>query len=554
MKTAAPVTAAGLSALLTAEQHRHRRTFRRATACAAAAAMAGVVLLGLSGWFLAAAAAAGLGGLAAAQAFNYLLPSATIRLLAILRTGGRYGERLLGHGAALRSMAALRAGVFRAVASTPVAQALAWGTGEATTILMQDVAAIEDRQVRRTAPWAAGSALVSGLALTALAGWAPVVSTVACALLVVAVSSLLGRQRRASALVLRNAHGALKDRLGLLAGSSAELRCYGLEVWARDQVEVDSDALLSAQRRLAFDSSRLELLLAVGTGIAAVTAFALAMGQGAPLAALAALSAAMALEGLSPLLRSRPLAETFAEAASRLDRLLLAGTEQEALLQVSPHASIELPLFPAARLAPGARVAIVGPSGCGKTTLVETLIGLRPAAPGRFRLGSVDIVRLTADALRRHFAWLPQDATLLAGTVRENLLLADDKATDADLWDALHDAALDDRVRAAPQGLDTWIGEDGALFSGGERRRLALARAYLSAAPWLLLDEPTEGLDAATETVVLQRLVARLGRTGQGLLAVSHRAAVVECCGQVLQPAAPPVQSTLEYRARAESA
>jgi len=554
VRGSASVCNPALAGLLAAEQHRHRRTFRRATACAVAAAMAGVALLGLSGWFLAAAAAAGLGGLAAAQAFNYLLPSATVRLLAIVRTGGRYGERLFGHGAALRSMAALRSGVFRAVAGAPAAQSLAWRTGEATTVLMQDVAAVEDGQVRRTAPWAAGSALVSGLALTALAGWAPVVSTLASALLVVAVAGRLGRRRRASALLLRDAHGALKDRLGLLAASSAELRCYGLESWARDKVEADSAALLAAQRRLAFDGSRLELLLAAGTGMAAVAALALAMAQGAPSAALAALSAAMALEGLSPLLRNRQLAETIAEAAFRLDGILSTGPEQDVLLQVSPHASIELPLFPTSRLAPGARVAIVGPSGCGKTTLVETLVGLRPAVPGRIRVGSVDIARLTAGALRRHFAWLPQDAGLIAGTVRENLLLADAGATEAELWQALHDAALDDRVRAAPQGLDTWVGEDGALFSGGERRRLALARAYLSAAPWLLLDEPTEGLDPATETVVVQRLAARLGRTGQGLLAVTHRAAMVQCCGQVLQAAAEPVQSTLEYRARAESA
>ena len=550
MKTPAP----GLAALLDAEQRRHRRTFRRAIACAAAAAMPGVALLGLSGWFLAAAAAAGLGGLAAAQAFNYLLPSATVRLLAILRTGGRYGERLLGHGAALRSMAALRSGVFRAVCGAPVAQALARGTGEATTVLMQDVAAIEDRLVRRTAPWAAGSALAGGLALTALAGRAPVVSTVACALLVVAASGRLGRRRRASALLLRDAQGALKDRLGLLAASAAELRCYGLESWARGRVDADSAALLAAQRRLAFDGSRLELLLAVGTGTAAVAAVALAMGQGAPLAALAGLSAAMALEGLSPLLRSRQLAETCAEAAQRLDGLLLAGGEPESGLQVGPHASIEWPLVSASRIPPGARVAIVGPSGCGKTTLVETLVGLRPAVPGRLRLGSVDVARLSAVALRRHFAWLPQDAALIAGTVRDNLLLAHDAATEAGLWDALHDAALDDRMRAAPHGLDTWIGEDGARLSGGERRRLALARAYLSPAPWLLLDEPTEGLDAVTENVVVQRLVARLDRTGQGLLAVSHRAAVVQACGEVLQAGAEPVQSTREYRARAESA
>ncbi len=554
MKKPGVPSCSALQALLAVEQRRHRRIFRGATACAVAAASAGVLLLGLSGWFLAAAAAAGLAGLATAQAFNYLLPSAMVRLLAIVRTGGRYGERLLGHGAVLRAMAAVRAEVFRGVCAAPVAEALAQGTGEATTVLLQDVASIEDRQVRRTAPWAAGGALASGLALTALAGWAPMTSTLACALAVAAASEWLGRDRRPSACLLRQAQGALKDRLALLAASAGELRCYGLESWARDKVEGDSAALLSAQRRLAVDASRLELLLAGGTGAAAATALALAMGQGAALAALAALAAAMALEGLSPLLRNRQLAETFAEAADRLDALLPAQCATLVAPKAGFDAGIELPLLPAARLAPGARVAIVGPSGCGKTTLVETLVGLQPSAPDRIRLGGVDVVRLSAAELRRYFALLPQDAALVAGTFRENLLLACPAASDADLWNALYDAALEDRVRAAPRGLDTWIGEDGALLSGGERRRLALARAYLYGAPWLLLDEPTEGLDAATESVVVQRLNARLDRTGQGLLAVSHRAAVVQCCDEVLHAAGAPAQSTLEYWARAASA
>ena len=113
--------------------------------------------------------------------------------------------------------------------------------------------------------------------------------------------------------------------------------------------------------------------------------------------------------------------------------------------------------------------------------------------------------------------------------MRDNLLLADPALSDDALWQALHDAAIDDRVRALG-GLDGWVGENGARLSGGERRRLALARAYASAAPWLLLDEPSEGLDAATEQLVAARLAQRLNRTGQGLLLVSHRPAMVATC------------------------
>lgn len=127
---------------------------------------------------------------------------------------------------------------------------------------------------------------------------------------------------------------------------------------------------------------------------------------------------------------------------------------------------------------------------------------------------------------------------MIAGTVRANLALAGARTDDA-LWDALADAALEARVRALPQGLDTWIGENGERLSGGERRRLSLARALLRDAPWLLLDEPTEGLDAATEALVVQRLDARLKRTGQGLVLVSHRSAPRALCDQELPISAP---------------
>jgi len=122
----------------------------------------------------------------------------------------------------------------------------------------------------------------------------------------------------------------------------------------------------------------------------------------------------------------------------------------------------------------------------------------------------------------------------MAGTVRENLRLAAPTADDAQLWAVLEDAGLAERIRAAPGGLDAPLGENGARLSGGERRRMGLARAYLRLAPWLVLDEPTEGLDAATEAQVLDRLSQRLQRTGQGLILVSHRPAPLALCDQAL--------------------
>ena len=180
--------------------------------------------------------------------------------------------------------------------------------------------------------------------------------------------------------------------------------------------------------------------------------------------------------------------------------------------------------------APGSRIALMGPSGCGKTSLVEGLLGLRPLPPGRIVIGGRDAASLAPETLRATFAWAPQDAALMAGTVRDNLRLADDYAGEDRLWQALHDAALDTVVRALPEGLDSWLGEDGARLSGGERRRLSLARAYLADAPWLLLDEPGEGLDVTVAAQVARRLDARLKRTGQGMILVSHRPVLSALC------------------------
>lgn len=193
----------------------------------------------------------------------------------------------------------------------------------------------------------------------------------------------------------------------------------------------------------------------------------------------------------------------------------------------------------------GTLIGIAGPSGCGKTTLLERMLHLRDAPPGIAhpsiarpgiaRLGGVDLASLTPATARGMFALAPSDSALLSGTIRDNLLLSRPDASDDALWRALHVAALDARVLACPHRLDTWVGHAGERLSGGERRRLALARALLSDAPWLLLDEPTENLDPITEATVVTRLEAHLRATGRGAIVVSHRRAVLDACTDVLE-------------------
>ncbi|MFC3580905.1 amino acid ABC transporter ATP-binding/permease protein [Sphingomonas hylomeconis] len=521
-----------LARLLAEQRRRQRRLLLRAAGYAALVAAASVILLGLSGWFITAAAIAGLAGPVAAQGFNYMLPSAGIRLLAILRTGARYGERLASHEAAFGALAQIRPALFQAIAAAPAARALSFSTGEATARIVQDVGVIENRFAMMSAPAGLVAATVAGTILTLLGGWAPALATLGCLAALLVVADRLASRLEAPGRAVQRATGALKDEVALHLGAAAELRCYGLEDWAATRIGEQSERLADAARAQAQVLGWFELAQASAIALAAGAAAALAQGQGAAIVALAALAAAMTIDGAAPLVRRLAQRGMVREAEARLDTLLETGPVRERAAIALDRPTIE---SDGVMLAPGARILIAGESGAGKTTLIETLMGLRDATPGAIRIGGQDLADIPPRQRRTVFDWAPQDAALLSGTVRDNLLLASPQASEADLWHALHDAALDERVRRLPDGLDSWIGENGERLSGGERRRLSLARAYLGTAPWLLLDEPSEGLDSATERTIALRLAVRLSARGQGLLLISHRPRLGALCDTTLR-------------------
>ncbi|GGN47731.1 ABC transporter ATP-binding protein [Novosphingobium indicum] len=512
--------------LLQDASRRQRRATGVAILLAVLAAVAGVGLLAVSGWFLTGAAIAGASGVAAARGFNYLLPSAGIRAFAIVRTLGRYGERLFSHRAAFFALADVRPALFARLAAAEPEAVFSRPSGQVAAQLGSDVDALEDSVVRRVTLPGALAGGVTALVACLFAGlWSGVALGVGLAGMRLVSRTLTPKliagpvHRRADAVT------RLKSAYAEYAACAVEISAYGLvpqivEAMAPDVEELEASRLAIVNAEAT--TQGLQLILAALT-VAGV--LVLAKG-GAALAAAAALAGAAGAEAWSGLTRTDVQRPRVDDAMTRLEDMasLPARAPQHAELEQLSAEPVTLEADGRECVVqPGERVLITGASGAGKSRILGTILGLRSDAPQRVFVGEAEVRELGLETLRRVFGNAPQDASLIAGTVADNLRLARQGVTEAQMWEALKVACLADTVRALPHGLDQWLGADGARLSGGQRKRLSVARALLSGRPWLVLDEPSEGLDSVTEQELAKNLDRWLEDTRTGLILVSHR-------------------------------
>ena len=498
-----------------------------------AALACGVAMMALGGTLLATAIASGV-----------IVASVALRILGIARVLLRYAERMVTHTATFRALADLRVWFFRALSRTAAGGLGFRQAGDVLARLVSDVEALDGLYLRILVPLT-GALLL----LVALLAWTiprnALLALIVGVLFIIAaflLPALAARIARAAGATLATATGALRiASLDALTGLR-EVRAFSAEGRMLAAVQAREAALLAAQHDLAGRSA----LAGAGTFLcaqAALLAVLLAAGANPVAAVTTAFLVVAAFEFVGGLPRAGVLAGHVAIAAHRVleaadapvpvpdPREPQAAPERYDLRFEAVHFHWQAdrpPVFDGLTMdvPQGARVALLGPSGAGKSTLAA--LALKVAAPqqGRVLLGGIDIAALTAADVRSRFAWLAQATHLFDDTIRANLLLARPDADEAALWAALDAAQIGEVVRALPDGLDTWVGEGGARFSGGQGRRLALARALLSPAPILILDEPCAGLDAEMERAFLTTLndVA----PGRSVILIAHRLTGVE--------------------------
>ncbi|MGR6965182.1 thiol reductant ABC exporter subunit CydC [Geodermatophilus sp. URMC 61] len=521
-----------------------RRALVRAVAAGTASAGAGVALTAVSGWLIVRAAEM-------PPVLTLLVAIVGVRASGLGRAGLRWVERMTAHDAALRLAADLRVRVWRALAAQGIAADRT--PGSALARVVGDVGLVQDLSVRVVPP-----ALVAGTVTTvtvgALALVSPAAAGAAAAVLLVSVALVLVAHRRVDAGAARAEAAlrvaALRDTTSALEGA-ADLRAHGLA--GRTAADL---AALAADRTTA-DRARTRAgalgtgAVVLGTGLAAVAAAAAGAAAGVTgpaiaAVALAPLALAEPLAGLVPALQRRG---TLADARDRLHAVLTAPVPADpadprtvpapvctlatdGLVAGWPGGPDVLGGLTTRADADGGWLVVRGPSGAGKSTFLAVLLAaLRPRA-GTYALGGVDAARLTGDGVRSRIAWLPQDAHVFASSIRANLALAAPRGElagpdgEARMRAVLDATGLGGLLTALPAGLDTAVGAGGTALSGGERRRLATARALLADRDVVLLDEPTAHLDPPTAAALLRDL--RTGLTGRVVVCVTHDDTVEE--------------------------
>jgi ATP-binding cassette, subfamily C, bacterial CydC len=528
----------------------YRRRMLLGTGIGLTAIASSVGLLALAGWFLSATAIAGL-SVTSAGMFNFFFPSIGVRIFAFVRTAARYFERLVTHDTTLRILAGLRVWFYRKLEPLVPASLSKYRSGDILGRLVEDIDTLDNLYLRVLSPTLVALA-VSLMLFLFLACFDTAISIAGVLFLLIAgftVPFAAGAHGNKIGRQLTRCSTRLRIRIVDGIQAINELLVFDAARRHAEAVRKEIQALTRCQRSMsrisAYSGAGITLLSGVAlTTILYIGAERVTSGklQGAALA-LVSLAVLAAFEAVQPLPRAYLFFGRSREAADRVREIIEAPSDIH-----FPKRSVALPQdldvafenvsfrYPVhgpwvfrdlnVSIPAGQRVAVVGETGSGKSTLMNLLVRFWDPSRGRVKIGGGDIRLMSETDLRGHVNTVSQRAHMFGTTIRENLLIARPDADENQLRKALKSACLESFVDALPEGMDTWVGESGKLLSGGEARRLALARCFLKDGPIWILDEPTEGLDQSIEKQLLMSIFEKT--RGKTLILITHRRVELE--------------------------
>ncbi len=487
---------------------------------------ASIGLLTISGWFISASAIAGL--TIARETFNYMLPAGAVRGFSIGRTAGRWGERVVSHNATFKLLTELRIFFFKKLIPLIPGRFSKLRDADLLNRLVADVDAMDHVYLRLISPIIVGTLGIIGL--TAFLAWFDItigltLGAILFSLLLIWPTLFYKLGKKNGAELTQNKAALRIKTLDWLQGN-AELRIFGAEEQYQQRILDAQVALLSNQRHMATLTGLANGLLLLANGwtlllMLWISADGIAGMTPDPMVAMVAFATMASFELLMPIAGAFQYLGQTLSSARRLNEIITAepdtvfdenGVTQEikgnlTISDVSYQyldADTDAITHVSLDLLAGQKMAIVGQTGSGKSTLLQLLTRQWDPKSGSIAIDGVQLPRWKESSLRSAMSVVSQRVDILNGSLRDNLRLANDSASDEILSQTLERVGLHDL--ALNEGLNAWLGDGGRQLSGGERRRIGIARALLHDAPIVLLDEPTEGLDQKTEQQIMSVL------------------------------------------------
>ncbi|MEZ8779476.1 cysteine/glutathione ABC transporter ATP-binding protein/permease CydC [Vibrio splendidus] len=502
---------------------------------------ASIGLLTLSGWFISASAVAGL--TIARETFNYMLPGGGVRGLAMSRTAGRWGERVVSHNATFKLLTDLRIFFFKKLAPLIPGRISNLRDADLLNRLVADVDAMDHVYLRLVSPVTVG---VFGIFfLTLFLMWFDsslglILGSILLIMLLVWPILFYKLGKRNGGELTQNKADLRVTTLDWIEGYS-ELTLFGAEERYRNAILETQRKLMANQFVNANLTGMASAALMLFNGLTLVLMLWLAadgVGGNAPdpFIALMAFATMASFELLMPIAGAfQHLGQTLS-SARRLNEVILSEPEvqfAEEKLDINKPLDItfsnvtfnypdsERNVLNAVDLTIPAtnKVAIVGQTGSGKSTLIQLLTRYWDPQKGYISIAGIELTQWNESQLRESISVVSQRVDILNGTLRDNLLIARPEATDDHLANILRDVGLEKLLEN--NALDSWLGDGGRQLSGGEKRRIGIARAILHDAPILLLDEPTEGLDKQTEHSIMTLFEKHF--EGKTVIFITHR-------------------------------
>lgn len=502
--------------------------------------LASICLLSISGWFLASTAVAGIMGVT----FNYLLPSAGVRGSAVLRTVFRYGERLVSHDTTFRILAKLRVFSFRKLLPLTPGAISRFKQAELLNRLVADIDTLDHLYLRLISPIVSAIMVIFIVTVGLLFIDASLALTLGFILtvLVLITPIIFYYSGNPIGISLTQLKGQYRTELTAWLQGQAELAIFNALARFRSQLNNTETKWLNTQKKQASLTGLSQSFIILASGLTTVLILWLAAnGVGTnhtlnPLIALFTFASLAAFETIAPVATAFLHLSQVTSSAKRVNELLSQQpdvTFAQAKTDYLPQANLQLDNISFSypdqpqnvltninlQLFAGQHVALLGKTGCGKSTLLQLLTRAWDPQQGQITLNQTALPDYDEQTLRQMISVVTQRVYIFSATLRHNLLIANADTTDQQLIEVLNQVGLSNLLEG--DGLNQWLGEGGRQLSGGEQTRIGIARALLHQAPLILLDEPTNGLDADTEQQILR--ILKQHAQHKTLIMVTHR-------------------------------